>query len=64
MDNEGPLVDDLIIHQQFELGYRINPKINFCFFGRAVLRVSDIDITQMLINIGLSTNLFNRYNDY
>ena len=64
MDNESPPIDDLIIHQQFELGYRINPKINFCFFGRAVLRVSDIDITQMLIHIGLSTNLFNSYNDY
>ena len=64
MDNESPSIDDLIIHQQFELGYRINPKINFCFFGRAVLRVSDIDITQMLIHIGLSTNLFNSYNDY
>jgi hypothetical protein len=64
MDNESPSIDDLIIHQQFELGYRINPEINFCFFGRAVLRVSDIDITQMLIHIGLSTNLFNSYNDY
>ena len=64
MDNESPSIDDLIIHQQFELGYRINPKINFCLFGRAVLRVSDIDITQMLIHIGLSTNLFNSYNDY
>ena len=64
MDNESPSIDDLIIHQQFELGYRINPKINFCFFGRAVLRASDIDITQMLIHIGLSTNLFNSYNDY
>ena len=64
MENESPSIDDLIIHQQFELGYRINPKINFCFFGRAVLRVSDIDITQMLIHVGLSTNLFNSYNDY
>jgi hypothetical protein len=64
MDNESPSIEDLIIHQQFELGYRINPKINFCFFGRAVLRISDIDPTQMLIHIGLSTNLFNSYNDY
>lgn len=64
MDNESPAFEDLIIHQQFELGYRINPKINFCLFGRAVLRISDIDPTQILLHIGLSTNLFNSYNDY
>ena len=64
MDNESSSIEDLIIHQQFELGYRINPKINFCLFGRAVLRISDIDPTQILLHIGLSTNLFNSYNDY
>ena len=64
MDNESSSIEDLIIHQQFEFGYRINPKINFCFFGRAVLRVSDIDPTQIILHIGLSINLFNSYNDY
>ena len=64
MDHESAAIEDMIIHQQFELGYRINPKINFCLFGRAVLRVSDIDPTQLLLHVGLSTNLFNSYNDY
>lgn len=64
MDNEGNAIEDRIIHQQFELGYRINPKINFCFFGRTTLRISDNDPTQILLHIGLSTNLFNSYNDY
>ena len=64
MDNESNAIDDRIIHQQFELGYRINPKINFCFFGRTILRISDNDPTQILLHIGLSTNLFNSYNDY
>lgn len=64
MDNEGNAIEDRIIHQQFELGYRINPKINFCFFGRTILRISDNDPTQILLHIGLSTNLFNSYNDY
>jgi len=64
MDMNANSLDDFILHQQVEIGYRINPKINFCFFGRAVLRVSDIDTTQMIIHIGLSTNLFNSYNDY
>ena len=63
-DNIKDVFEDRIIHQQFELGYRINPLINFCLFGRAVLRISDIDPTQVLIHIGLSTNLFNSYNDY
>ncbi|MEJ6588996.1 MAG: hypothetical protein QNL43_04265 [Crocinitomicaceae bacterium] len=64
MNNESVEIEDVIVHQQFELGYRINPKINFCFFGRAVLRVSDIEPTQLLLHVGLSTNLFNSYNDY
>ena len=57
-------VDDFILHQQVEIGYRINPKINFCVFARGVYRKSDIDENQMLIHVGLSTNLFNSYNDY
>ena len=57
-------LDDFILHQQVEIGYRINPKINFCFFARGVYRKSNIDENQMLIHFGLSTNLFNSYNDY
>lgn len=64
MDVGTNSIDDFILHQQVEIGYRINPKINFCVFARGVYRKSDIDENQMLIHFGLSTNLFNSYNDY
>ena len=64
MDMNANSLDDFILHQQVEIGYRINPKINFCFFARGVYRKSNIDENQMLIHFGLSTNLFNSYNDY
>ena len=64
MDMGANSIDDFILQQQVEIGYRINPKINFCVFARGVYRKSDIDENQMLIHFGLSTNLFNSYNDY
>ena len=64
MDVGTNSINDFILHQQVEIGYRINPKINFCVFARGVYRKSDIDENQMLIHVGLSTNLFNSYNDY
>ena len=56
--------NDFMIHQQVELGYRINPKINFCLFVRGVYRKFNVEESQMLIHFGLSTNLFSSYNDY
>jgi hypothetical protein len=64
MDVGTNSINDFILHQQVEIGYRINPKINFCAFARGVYRKSDVDENQMLIHVGLSTNLFNSYNDY
>ena len=64
MDVGTNSIDDFILHQQVEIGYRINPKINFCVFARGVYRKSDVDEDQMLIHVGLSTNLFNSHNDY
>jgi len=56
--------NDFMIHQQVELGYRINQKINFCLFVRGVYRKFNVEENQMLLHFGLSTNLFNSYNDY
>ena len=56
--------NDYLIHQQIELGYRINPKINFCLFVRGVYRKFNVEENQMLLHFGLSTNLFSSYNDY
>ena len=56
--------NDYLIHQQIELGYRINPKINFCLFVRGVYRKFNVENNQMLLHFGLSTNLFSSYNDY
>jgi len=56
--------NDFMIHQQVELGYRINQKINFCLFVRGVYRKFNVEENQMLLHFGLSTNLFSSYNDY
>ena len=52
------------LFDNIEKDIKIVKKINFCFFGRTILRISDNDPTQILLHIGLSTNLFNSYNDY
>ena len=55
-----------LFHQQIEIGYRINRKINFTAFGAWIGRndhSSDIYLTNYL-SAGLRTGILNHYNDF
>ena len=59
--DKGPL-----IHQQLEIGYRINRKMNTVVFGSLIVRKDKVsEPTQStLFSAGLRTALFNRYTDF
>jgi len=68
IDMQQPQADGLEFIQQIDLGYRVNPKMNFMVFINWQLRSdetvpNDLKLTNML-NIGLRTGVNNHYNDF
>lgn len=61
-----PSEDGPLLHEQIELGYRINKKMNTCLFGNFVFRREMISQPSVstLIFIGLRTAIVNRYTDF
>jgi hypothetical protein len=55
----------MILHNQLELGYRMNKKINLNFFANAVFR-KDLIYNQInfVVSAGIRTALISHYNDY
>ena len=55
-----------IIHQQFELGYRLNRKMNTCIFGSFIFRkdMTSEPVSTSLVFVGIRTGLFNQYTDF
>lgn len=59
------LTSGMIYHNQMELGYRMNKKLNLNFFANAVFRKNMIDNqTNFVVSAGIRTALINHYNDY
>jgi hypothetical protein len=55
----------MIFHNQIELGYRMNKKINLNFFANAVYRKDLINSqTNFVVSAGIRTALISHYNDY
>ena len=59
--DRGPL-----LHQQIEIGYRVNRKMNTCIYASVLLRKEMVNSTAQstLFMFGLRTGLFNRYTDF
>jgi hypothetical protein len=60
-EKAGPL-----FHQQLELGYRLNRKMNTCFFGSFVFRreMTGEPTSSSIVFVGIRTGLFNQYTDF
>jgi hypothetical protein len=55
-----------ILHNQLEVGYRFNRKMNLSFFGAWILRSEMLSIFNKtsIVSIGLRTAINNHYNDF
>jgi len=54
-----------VFHNQLELGYRFNKKINLTIFANAIYRYDDTSKSQnFIVSTGIRTALINHYNDY
>jgi hypothetical protein len=54
-----------VFHNQLELGYRFNKKINLTIFANAIYRYDDTSKSQnFIVSSGIRTALINHYNDY
>lgn len=55
-----------IQHQQYELGYRFNKKINLTLFGSYIYRQDDTSTlpNTQFFSVGIRTGLNNHYNDF
>jgi hypothetical protein len=57
--------DGFLFHNQLELGYRFNKKINLTIFANAIYRYDDTSKNQnVIVSTGIRTALINHYNDY
>lgn len=58
--------NDKIFHNNLEFGYRMNKKLNLCFFGSITYRVQTGTSIQsnLLFQTGMKTSLISHYNDY
>lgn len=57
--------DGFLFHNQLELGYRFNKKINLTIFANAIYRYDDTSKSQnVIVSTGIRTALINHYNDY
>ena len=58
--------NDKISHNQFELGYRMNKKINWTFFGNITYRkqTGAENSQAFVVSAGMRTSLLSHYNDY
>lgn len=55
----------MLYHNQLELGYRMNKKLNLNFFANAVFRKDMIqNKAYFVVTTGIRTALINHYNDY
>lgn len=61
-----PLVTGTIFHNELEIGYRFNRKLNLILFGNWLLRSDSFSANKLtnMISIGLKTNLLNHYSDF
>jgi len=61
-----PVSNDKISHNQLELGYRINKKLNWCFFGNVIYRkqTGAENTNAFIVTAGMRTALLSHYNDY
>lgn len=59
-------VSGSILHQQTEIGYRFNQKVNLTAFVRHVHRSASYagEPTNSFIMVGISTGIINHYNDF
>ncbi len=55
-----------IQHEQIEVGYRFNKKLNLTLFGSYIYRNDATEITSItqFFNVGIRTGLINHYNDF
>jgi len=62
----APVSNDRIYHNQLELGYRMNKKLNLNFFGNIVYRKQTgvVNSNFIVASIGMRTALISHYNDY
>ena len=57
--------DGFVFHNQLEIGYRFNKKINLTIFANCIYRYDNITKRQNFIpSAGIRTALINHYNDY
>lgn len=55
-----------VLHNQLEMGYRFNRKMNLTIFGSLLLRSEMLDVFQKtsIFSLGLRTAINNHYNDF
>jgi hypothetical protein len=58
--------NDKISHNQLEIGYRMNKKLNWCLFGNIVYRkqTGAANSQVFIVSAGMRTSLLSHYNDY
>jgi hypothetical protein len=57
--------DGFVFHNQLEMGYRFNKKVNLTIFANGIYRFDNTSKDQNLIlSVGIRTALINHYNDY
>jgi hypothetical protein len=57
--------DGFVFHNQLEMGYRFNKKVNLTIFANGIYRFDNTSKDQNLIlSAGIRTALINHYNDY
>jgi hypothetical protein len=57
--------DGFVFHNQLEMGYRFNKKVNLTIFANGIYRFDNTSKVQNLIlSAGIRTALINHYNDY
>jgi len=61
-----PLVTGTIFHNELEIGYRFNRKLNLTFFGNWMLRSDNFSPERLtnMFGLGLRTGLLNHYSDF
>jgi len=61
-----PISNDRISNNYLELGYRMNKKLNLCFFGAINYRkqTGDSNSSAFVVTAGMRTALLSHYNDY
>ena len=66
VDNKSLMQIGTLQHDQIEIGYRFNRKLNLSFFGSYIFR-NDLSTPEKLtkfFNVGIRTGLINHYNDF